>query len=176
MIDGKMAALAALVLVTACGSKDAKTTTVVAPGVTVTSTNGDNGTQTATFTNSVDGKDVATTIATSTDGKGLAVPTDLPAWAPAYPGSKVVTSINGTSGAGTGKVLAMQTGDAVAKVMSFYDQKLAAAGVKPAMSTDQSDSSMRMIPAEGSGKGTLLVVTKADSGSGSQIMMTYGAK
>ncbi len=161
-----LAVIAVLALVAGCGKKEE--TTAVAPGVTVTTAKG-GGSDTATI--NIAG---AGTITGSTGEAGMAPPADLPAWGPVYPGGKVVSTMSGIMGSGSGKTVSIETGDPAAKVAAFYDARLAAAGIKPTMATDSVDAAMRMIPGD---KGTagMIAVAKKDEG-GSTVMLSYGMK
>ncbi len=174
-----LALLSALLALAACGSRDEKSTTIVTgDGVAKITSKSDGGTETATFTSN-NGASGATTVTSASNAAGMTPPADLPAWAPLYPGARVVAAMSGsgTNGGGTGKIVSIRSNDPVAKVAAFYDARLAAAGIKPAMATDQPDSVLRMIqsPKGGDEKGAMLMIGKADDGNGSQITLTYGS-
>jgi hypothetical protein len=151
--------LAALALLSACEDKakvvvkpDAKVTVVTTPkGATVT---------------------------TSDDEAGLEAPKDLPAFAPVYPGAVIRTQISdvaGRDGEAKGLLLVLLTQDPVAKVAAFYDGKAKAAGVKPAMIVDGSDSAVRIIgSADEKAEGALIAISKSDDGAGTEIVITSG--
>ncbi len=106
-------------------------------------------------------------------------PSDLPAWAPVYPGatvSQVVdVAFNGAAGmpGGPRKQVVLMTADPIPKVMAFYDQRLAAAGVKPMMSSNTADGAMRAINTP-SGQPDAITVGKADTETA--VAISYAVK
>ena len=168
VVKAGMVGVAVLVLVSGCGKKDETTTTVV-PGVSVT-TSKTGGTETSTV--NLGGQ---TIVSTSGDA-GMKAPADLPAWAPVYPGGKVTSTMAGMGGEGS-KIVSMETADDTTKVAAFYDARIAAAGIKPAMATDSPEASMRMIPGKDDDSSGMLMIKKRDNGAaGADVMVTYGTK
>jgi hypothetical protein len=85
---------------------------------------------------------------TSNDGLDRDVapmPSDLPRWAPAFPGAKVAqVVVQGTAPAAL-KSVVLATRNDMKTVVSFYDAKIAAAGMRPAMVQDTADGAVRMV-------------------------------
>ncbi|WP_428334123.1 hypothetical protein [Novosphingobium sp.] len=151
-------------LISACGSN----------GTTIAH-NTDGGT-TVTMGDSGNGPAMVAKVA----GPGQAVaPGDLPVWAPVYPGATVsqVTDIASHGGEGMPvghhKQVIFLTSDPLAKVSAFYEQKIAATGVKPMMTSNQPDGSMWAMPAPG-GQSDTITVAKSDGQTA--IALTYGVK
>ena len=124
-----------------------------------------NGGQTVTIADPKNGDLTAQLGATAT------MPTDLPTWAPAYPGSTVVISQNQGPAGGRGLMenVMLQTSDDFAKVSAFYDRKLAQAGVKPMHAVQDAEVSTRMVETPSGIVG--IAVSKSDGG-GSSISIT----
>ncbi|WP_174291728.1 hypothetical protein [Sphingomonas bacterium] len=80
-------------------------------------------------------------------GSSAKMPTDLPAWVPAYPGSAVMMAQNQNLKSSGGPVenVMLQTSDSLAKVAAFYDAKIAQAGLKPMHTVSSDDVSTRMV-------------------------------
>ncbi len=80
-------------------------------------------------------------------GATASMPTDLPAWVPQYPGSTILVAQVQSQAAGHGPLenVTMQTPDSLPKVSAFYDQKIAAAGVKPMHSVGDTEATTRMV-------------------------------
>ncbi len=100
-------------------------------------------------------------------GSTAKMPTDLPSWTPAYPGSTILLSQqhdkDGKSGAFENVML--QTTDDVAKVGAFYDQQLTRAGVKSMQSVNTGDTFVRLV--ETPTDMISVNATKADEGGSS---------
>ncbi len=105
------------------------------------------------------------------------MPTDLPAWAPPYPGARLFQVVDVNFPAGQNmpttpqKQVVLMTSDPVSKVMAFYDQKLSSLGIKPAMSSNTADGGMRIVSANG-GQNNTMSVAREDGQT--QIGLTYG--
>ena len=83
--------------------------------------------------------------------------------------------MNGEAGmpGGPHKQVVLTTDDPIAKVMAFYDQKLAAAGVKSMMRSDVPEGGMIAVKTP-SGQPDTISVGKVESGTG--IGITYAVK
>lgn len=124
-----------------------------------------NGGQTVTIADPKNGNLTAQLGATAT------MPTDLPAWAPAYPGSTVMMSQKHSDAVGKSAMenVVLQTPDPFPTVGAFYDRKLAEAGVKPMHAVQDAEASTRMVATPSGIVG--ISVTKNDDG-GSSISIT----
>lgn len=111
------------------------------------------------------------------EGKSLPLPTDLPAFAPAYPGARLTTRIGaGGEGKGPGTLLVFETSDAVDKVSAFYDARAKEAGAKASMQVTEVDSSVRIYGGGPDGKagGAMIAISRSEEGPGSEIVITAG--
>jgi hypothetical protein len=164
-----LAALGGLALA-ACGGQETKTVTVPA---------GDGGTATVKTTQKGDaqevtitGKDGKTTATISAGGEGAAAPANLPAFAPAYPGAKIDSSIVGSGPEGSGGVLVMTTPDSPDKVAAFYEARMKAANL--ADTTRFTNNDMQMIGGTAGEKGPSANVTiSPNPAGGTQINLIY---
>ncbi len=100
-----------------------------------------NGGQTITIADAKNGSVKAEIGATA------AMPTDLPAWVPQYPGSTIMVAQIQSQAAGHGPLenVTMQTPDSLSRVSAFYDLQIAKAGLKPMHSVGDADASTRMV-------------------------------
>ena len=111
------------------------------------------------------------------EGKSLGIPSDLPAFAPAYPGARLTTRIAGPGlGDGDGGVMVFETGDQVEKVSAFYDARAREAGARATVEVTEADSAVRIYGggADGKAGGAMVAISKADDGSGTEIVITSG--
>lgn len=111
------------------------------------------------------------------DGKSLPVPTDLPAFAPAYPGARLVTRIGaGGESKGPGALLVFETADEVDKVSAFYDARARDAGAKASMEVTEVDSSVRIYGGgpDGEAGGAMIAISRSDEGPVTEIVITSG--
>lgn len=111
------------------------------------------------------------------DGKSLPVPTDLPAFAPAYPGARLTTRIGaGGQGEGPGALLVFETADPVDKVSAFYDARAREAGAEASMQVTELDSSVRIYGGGPDGKlgGAMIAISRSEDGPGTEIVITSG--
>lgn len=161
--------LAAAVVLGACGGSE---TTVVktADGEVRKSADG----ETLTF----EGRDGAT-ASVATGGAALDAATaelagKLPPFAPLYPDAKVVSTMSGVGGSdgGSGMVVVMETGDSLADVIAFYDDRIRSAGITAQMTATTADSATRMVADEASRTGTMISVS--DSGDMRTVTLTAG--
>lgn len=150
-----------LALLSACGSK----------GTTFARDN-DGGT---TVTMGDTGGGPAMTAKVAAAGRTVA-PSDLPVWAPIYPGSKVSQVVDIAFHGGEGmpggphRQAIFMTSDPLAKVSAFYDRQIAATGIKPMMTSNQPDAAMWAMPAPG-GQPDTISVGKSDGQTA--IAVTY---
>ena len=140
----------------ACGSHNG-TTPDGAGGAIVTRSDGNGGTMTA----HIPGEN------------GTPVPSDLPKWAPAFPGSKVAQVMVQNDKGTSIKSVVLTTSQDMKTVASFYTARIAAAGITPTMAQDSPDGSMRVIESASGAKDMLMVGRSDDSTS---ITVTYTIK
>jgi hypothetical protein len=103
----------------------------------------------------------------------------LPAYLPPYPGAEVVARITGSSEAAAGgnsasAVLILRSPDPVAKIMRFYDVKAREVGIAPSMQIDDEGDSVRMYADSRLGQGSLVAVSRDESGKSSEIVISVG--
>ncbi|MGQ5701530.1 hypothetical protein ACUJ46_05720 [Sandaracinobacteroides sp. A072] len=99
----------------------------------------------------------------------------MPAHAPVYPGSKIVTTMEADDGkGGKGRVIVLETADPFDKVIGFYDERIAASGVSQTMKMDQPGSAMRAVGEKDGKTGT--IITISDGGESRTISITTGAE
>jgi hypothetical protein len=110
------------------------------------------------------------------DGKSLPVPTDLPSFAPPYPGARLTTRIGGAQMGDGGALLVFETNDPVATVSAYYDARAKDAGAKPSMVVTEADSAVRLFGgADGHARGgAMIAISRSDDGPGSEIVITSG--
>jgi hypothetical protein len=124
-------------------------------------------------------QDGGTTTIYSSDGKveikanpGSAA---FPAFAPQYPGSKVVSSANFSgsdkNGGGVGTMITQETTDDPAKVMAFYKAKIAEAGMKTGMESTTPAGGLLMVGSGDGQKGAGMMITVSKSGE--KTMISY---
>lgn len=94
-----------------------------------------------------------------------------PAFAPAYPGGRVVANMNAVEGGRRGGVFAFQTADAPDKVLAFYRAKAQAAGLTEESNADAAGS--RIYAAKGDAGE--LGVTIAPAEGQHYVQVTWGA-
>jgi hypothetical protein len=111
--------------------------------------------------------------AAASDPKGLAA--RLPNFAPPYPGASIVSTLDvqGTEAGGSGTVISFETNDPFDKVVAFYDQRIASAGMKTAFSADQPGSAMRGVGGE-SGPQTMITISDGGDQRTVSIMTASG--
>jgi hypothetical protein len=127
-------------------------------------------------TSLITGRDGAVVDAAE-DGKSLAIPADLPAFAPAYPGARLATRIGSTvAGESEGTLLVFETADPVEKVSAFYDARAREAGAKATMEVTETDSSVRIHGggANGKGSGAMIAISRSDESPVTEIVITSG--
>lgn len=157
--------LAAGLALSACGSDEV----TVAENADGKVTKSGDGTINVTTTDGA-----SATIAT--EGSGLSessakVAQSLPAFAPMYPGAKVVTTMTGMDqGGSSGSVVVLESEDSLAKITAFYDGKISASGAKQQMRMDQEGSAMRGL-GNADGKGGAMI-SISDAGDMRTISIT----
>jgi hypothetical protein len=114
-------------------------------------------------------------IEAASEGQSLAVPEDLPAFAPAYPGARLATRIGGEAvGDGRGALMVFQTADPVEKVAAFYDARAKDAGAAATVLVTEADSAVRIYGGKDQQKGAMVAISTSDEGTGSEIVITSG--
>lgn len=118
------------------------------------------------------------------DGESLDETTDLPAFAPFYPGATVKTRVANVSGEGAkGGMWVLETTDPVEKVAAFYDEQAKKAGVKPGMFVNEKDSAVRIFgdggkasgaTASGKAEGALIAISHDEEDNLTKIVITAG--
>jgi hypothetical protein len=103
---------------------------------------------------------------------GGAAPRDLPAYAPVYPGAKIVSSMAGSSTEGGGGMVALETPDAPEKVLAFYEGKLAGSGLPQTMKSQSGAGTMLALSDEATGQGVQVSITPGPSG-GAMVTIAY---
>lgn len=157
--------LLAPIMLAACGS-DEKTVTIK---------DGEGKDQTVTVN-----KDDATTTFKSEDGEAVirqgadaAAAANFPAHAPKYPGSTVTASASFSNKEGeSGGMVSQETGDAPAKVMAFYKDKITSTGKKIAMETTTPEGGMLVVEGP-EGKGGMMIIISRE-GDKTTIAYTAG--
>jgi hypothetical protein len=135
----------------------------------------------------VSGKDGAGTIkVTDEKGKqstmsfGAGAPQNLPSWVPIYPGASSQGTFASTTPEGRAGGFTVTTGDALDKVVDWYESQLKAAGFtvqKATASTSGATSSGNVTGTTGDQKRTVNVaVSVNDKGPGTQALVTYNDK
>ena len=116
-------------------------------------------------------------VESASDGESLSLTTELPAFAPAYPGARLVTRVSdGNRGRGGG-LMVFRTEDSVEKVAAFYDARAKELGVKAGMVVNEADSAVRIFAGrDGKDKagGALIAISRSDEGAGTEIVITSG--
>ena len=120
---------AAILMLAACGSPSTVTTQIDKGETTIVTAGGAGG-----------------TVVTKVGSSLTPVPSDLPRWAPAYPGATVAQVSKTSMPGGSQTIVVLLTADSKPKVMAFYDQKIAALQIKPMLSADEADGSCSGTP------------------------------
>lgn len=98
--------------------------------------------------------------------------TNLPAFAPVYPGAKVTANMSGTGNNGTGGTIVLETSASVADVVAFYKQKSAAAGFGETMNMNTGGTTM--FTAGSSDKKKTIAVIASTSNGATHAQITWG--
>lgn len=95
----------------------------------------------------------------------------LPAYAPLYPGSTVISTLDAEGASGGGKMVTLETRDPLDKVLAFYDERIAAAGGESTLRTQTADTGVRAVRlADGSGG----MISVASDGRTTTIGIVHG--
>lgn len=111
-----------------------------------------------------------TSIFPSSDTSVIQMPSDLPAWAPAFPGSKAAQVITQGERGSAIKSVVLTTNADVKTVVAYYNEKIAATGMKTAMAQDTPDGAVRMIESS-SGARDMLMIGRSDNST--SISLAY---
>jgi len=106
--------------------------------------------------------------ATYSSGSGAKVPDNFPKDVQVYAGAKVMASVNTPQG----QNLMLESGDSVAKIITFYKGKMSGEGWKEEMSMNQGESSVLVFKKEQ----RMASIVVARSGEGSQINLTVATE
>jgi hypothetical protein len=161
---------AALLALTACGSKDETTTVTTADGEEIKITSDtDNNSESGTIT--FEGKDGEGKITFGDAASGQKLPLDMPV----YPGGEVKGTFTGGDGKGEqGGMATVMTKDPAAKVIDYYKAEAAKRGY--AIKTTSSANDMASFSAEGKGGETLVITASPSEGEGTAAVIMGGAK
>jgi hypothetical protein len=157
--------LGAILAVAACGQKSDSNKTV-----TISGNNGKvtiSGNSQQMTMKSDDGK---TTVEYNTDGLGHA---DMPAFAPLYPGAKVLSSVASAGNGGKGAMVAFTVAAAPSDIVAFYKQKASAAGLVETLNATEAGGMTFM-----ASKDKMMVeviATKSADGAQVQVIWSNGA-
>ncbi|MBY0400515.1 hypothetical protein K2X89_09490 [Myxococcota bacterium] len=110
-----------VLLLVGCDGDSGETTTIGDTEITV-----DEGGGASSIT--ITGND-GEQLANMTTGSGVEWPDSAPAYAPAYPGGSLVSTMAGDTDGKAGAIATFQTSDTPEKVIDFYRERAAAAGL-----------------------------------------------
>jgi hypothetical protein len=160
---------AALLALTACGSKEDTTTVTTADGEEIKITSdADNNSESGTIT--FEGKDGEGKITFGDAASGQKLPLDMPV----YPGGEVKGTFTGGDGKGEGGMATVMTKDPAAKVIDFYKAEAGKRGY--AIKTTSSANNMASFSAEGKDGETLVITASPAEGEGTAAVIMGGAK
>jgi hypothetical protein len=111
------------------------------------------------------------------DGSSLQSLSDMPRFAPAYPGAQLATRVTGGShGEDQGVLMVFRTPDALDKVVAFYDAQAKSAGARASVVVTEADSAVRIFGGESgaNAEGAMVAITQSDEGPGTEIVITSG--
>jgi hypothetical protein len=111
------------------------------------------------------------------DGASLEPLSELPRFAPAYPGAQLATRVTGgVRGEDQGVLVVFRTPDAVDKVIAFYDAQAKSAGASASVIVTEADSAVRIFGGESgaNAEGAMVAITRSDEGPGTEIVITSG--
>lgn len=155
-------ALAGLLLLAACssGGKDAP-----------------DGAEPVAASEAEGGADPASTTAeeaavAAITGSGGSWPADAPAYAAPYPGARVEGGFSGSSEGKVGAVTTFTTADPPEKVIAFYKERAAAAGLKDAVNMDAGGT--RMFGASHTETGRSVNIQASAQEGVTTAILTYG--
>lgn len=150
----------------ACGKPADKTTTVQAAGTQVTTSAA--GSQ-VTVTDSAG---QTTTIKAGAPAAAPSAGPAAPGFAPAYPGAAILSRIDTPGGGGSVTILKFTTKDTPDKVLAFYRDAAAKAGVPVSADMDMGGSKMFAAEEEGGARGMQLTAA-ADKDGLTIVQLTY---
>lgn len=126
---------------------------------------------TSTIVTQSEGQDSKPGHVSGTDVPSM--PSDLPNWAPAFPGAKVAeVTVQGDKRTPV-KSVVLTTGENMETVVAFYDAQIAMAGMKPATVQDSPAGAVRIVESA-SGAKDMLTIGRA--GQATSITLAYGIK
>jgi hypothetical protein len=100
----------------------------------------------------------------------IPVPSDLPVWAPAFPGAKAAQVIVQGESRSAVKSVVLTTSANVRTVVDFYNAKIAAAGLTASVMQDTPDGAVRMVESA-SGARDMLMIGQANNST--SITLAY---
>ena len=148
---------------TACGGSNDDAATVAATDGSVTIDNDDDGTLT------IYGDDAQAVVKTGAAASG-GTADNLPDGFTAYPGAKIVLSVEGDQGGKGGGMIAMETSAPPAKVIAFYRRQAQNAGME--IESDGMFSGSRVMGARSDDLGVNVVANGGDDGT--HVQIAYG--
>ena len=149
---------------TACGGSDDNSTTIATADGTMTIDNDDDGTMT------IFGDDAQAVVKTGAAANG-GTADNLPDGFTAYPGAKIVLSVEGSEGEGKqGGMIAMETSAPPGKVIAFYRKQAENAGME--IESEGRFSGSEVMGARGDGLGVNVVANGGDDGT--HVQIAYG--
>ena len=157
-----MIALSVLAL-TACGGSDDNSTTIATADGTMTIDNDDDGTMT------IHGDYAQAVVKTGAAASGGSAE-NLPDGFTAYPGAKIVLSVDGNQGGKGGGMVAMETSAPPTKVIAFYRKQAENAGLE--IESEGTFSGSQVMGARRDGLGVNVVANGGDDGT--HVQIAYG--
>ena len=157
-----MIAMSALAL-SACGSGEDESTTIVTADGTMTVDDDDDGT--IIFR----GNDAQAVVKTGAVANG-GTADNLPDGFTAYPGAKIVLSVDGSQGDKQGGMIAMETSAPPTKVIAFYRKQAENAGME--IESEGNFSGSKVMGARSEGLGVNVVANGGDDGT--HVQIAYG--
>jgi len=166
-----------------------RTALVLAAGIVLAACGSDEVTVAQNADGKVTKSSDGTINVTTTDGASATIVTEggalsassakvaetLPAFAPLYPGAKVISTMTGSdAGGGSGSVVVLESADSLADITAFYDGRIAASGVKQQMKMDQDGSAMRAVGNADGKSGAMISIS--DGGDARTISITVGGE
>lgn len=154
-------AAAAAIALTACGSEQSGT---------FEGEDGETGTYSVDEDDGVTRAEIKTSDGTAKMESGAGVTAKLPAGFSIFPGAKVVTTTNISSGDGSGTLVSLTSTEAPEKLVSHYKKQAEAAGIDIQMEMKTEDGTM--IAGEGkNGTGFSFTASKTDEGTSATLMV-----
>lgn len=100
----------------------------------------------------------------------IPVPSDLPVWAPAFPGAKAAQVIVQGESRSAVKSVVLTTNANVKTVVDFYNAKIADAGLTASMAQDTPDGAVRMVESASGARDMLMI---GESNNSTSITLAY---